>query len=220
MLSCRICGVEFHRKRANGRTPVTCYNEGCQKEWNRRRIARIRGVTSDEYSCRWCGSVWVNIRGGSRSQFCSAEHKNEWEKADKRRSYEKHPQTGEVAACAECASVFVRVQPNQVVCSARCRRRRNGRLRSLNRGTWAPSESLRERVWVRDGGLCQLCGDPVPNLPRYDGAGKIPDEYPTLDHILPRSRGGSNDYENLQLAHWKCNVLKGASVVSVLSKAG
>jgi hypothetical protein len=29
-----------------------------------------------------------------------------------------------------------------------------------------------------------------------------------VDHILPKSRGGTDDLDNLQIAHWRCNALK------------
>ncbi|MAT34603.1 MAG: hypothetical protein CMK06_05605 [Ponticaulis sp.] len=32
---------------------------------------------------------------------------------------------------------------------------------------------------------------------------------PTLDHIRPKSRGGQDRLENLQLAHAQCNKIKG-----------
>ncbi|MBR9834336.1 MAG: HNH endonuclease [Alphaproteobacteria bacterium] len=32
----------------------------------------------------------------------------------------------------------------------------------------------------------------------------------TLDHIRPKSKGGSDAEDNLQLAHARCNKLKGA----------
>jgi 5-methylcytosine-specific restriction endonuclease McrA len=31
----------------------------------------------------------------------------------------------------------------------------------------------------------------------------------TLDHIIPKSKGGGNDLQNLQLAHERCNMEKG-----------
>lgn len=31
----------------------------------------------------------------------------------------------------------------------------------------------------------------------------------TFDHILPLSKGGFDELENYQLAHWKCNQAKG-----------
>lgn len=51
--------------------------------------------------------------------------------------------------------------------------------------------------------VCGICGQPV------DKSLKYPDPMsPTVDHIIPCSRGGSDDLDNLQLAHRKCNRLK------------
>lgn len=35
--------------------------------------------------------------------------------------------------------------------------------------------------------------------------------YPTIDHIIPLSKGGLHSWNNIQLAHLSCNSSKGAS---------
>jgi 5-methylcytosine-specific restriction endonuclease McrA len=56
----------------------------------------------------------------------------------------------------------------------------------------------------RDGTDCGICGSPVDmTLARSDGL-----DCPSVDHIMPRSRGGSHDPSNLQLAHLRCNMAK------------
>ncbi len=52
-------------------------------------------------------------------------------------------------------------------------------------------------VWVRDQGLCQLCGQPVQ-----------PAEA-SLDHVLPRCYGGPSTIANLRVAHQRCNSARG-----------
>ena len=48
--------------------------------------------------------------------------------------------------------------------------------------------------------ICGICGQPV------DRSLKFPDPMsPTVDHIIPCARGGSDDLDNLQLAHRRCN---------------
>lgn len=60
----------------------------------------------------------------------------------------------------------------------------------------------------RDGNDCKLCGDPVdmtlghPSLMRG-----------SVDHIIPSSLGGSNEPDNVQLAHLHCNIKKNNRVV-------
>lgn len=56
---------------------------------------------------------------------------------------------------------------------------------------------LREELYRRDGGICQLCGKPVSSY-TY-----------TVDHIVPLARGGTNHPDNLRIAHKDCNRLKG-----------
>lgn len=48
---------------------------------------------------------------------------------------------------------------------------------------------LVQSVYDRAGGLCWLCGGPVPR------------DQASLDHRLPRALGGGNELENLALAH-------------------
>lgn len=62
----------------------------------------------------------------------------------------------------------------------------------------------REAVWARDGGICQICGRPCTRRkgPRQG----------TIDHVVPRSRGGSSEPSNLQLACKRCNTAKGAQM--------
>lgn len=60
------------------------------------------------------------------------------------------------------------------------------------------------RLMSRDGTGCMLCGGPLDR--------KLPPESPcyiTIDHILPKSKGGPDDFENYQLAHRECNERRG-----------
>ena len=63
------------------------------------------------------------------------------------------------------------------------------------------------RVYRRDRGVCQLCFE------RVDAPGRKESANPrraSLDHIVPRSRGGSHGMENLRLAHADCNEKRGS----------
>ena len=53
----------------------------------------------------------------------------------------------------------------------------------------------------RDGDLCSICCYPMKL--RAD-PNKDPDAA-TIDHRVPRSRGGTDYFHNLQLAHRRCN---------------
>lgn len=57
--------------------------------------------------------------------------------------------------------------------------------------------NLRRRVWERDQGACWICQEPVPL------------EVMTLDHQVPRSKGGRATFDNLRAAHEICNRERG-----------
>ncbi len=53
----------------------------------------------------------------------------------------------------------------------------------------------RREVFRRDGFVCQYCGRPT--------------ERPTIDHVIPRHRGGTSTWDNLVTACPACNLRKG-----------
>lgn len=55
----------------------------------------------------------------------------------------------------------------------------------------------RRNIFLRDGHRCQYCGKRF-STPRL-----------SLDHVLPKSRGGADTWENIVCACLKCNVDKG-----------
>jgi len=86
------------------------------------------------------------------------------------------------------------------------RRQASQRRRALKKG--ATAEKVNNlAVFERDGWVCGICSRPV------DQDVSWPDPMsPSLDHILPLSRGGAHAMSNVQLAHLACNVSKGARV--------
>jgi hypothetical protein len=55
-----------------------------------------------------------------------------------------------------------------------------------------PTARRRKKLMERDGDGCWFCGQPLGSDV-------------TLEHLVPRSRGGGNDAANCVLAHAKCN---------------
>jgi 5-methylcytosine-specific restriction endonuclease McrA len=64
----------------------------------------------------------------------------------------------------------------------------------------APPRTIRfnrRNVYIRDGHQCQYCG-------RRPGREQL-----TIDHVVPRSRGGLSNWKNVVVACTTCNTLKG-----------
>jgi 5-methylcytosine-specific restriction endonuclease McrA len=68
------------------------------------------------------------------------------------------------------------------------------RLLSYVRYHVKPAKLSRKRIYKRDGYACVYCGS---------------EKHLTLDHVLPRSRGGRNTWDNLVACCSSCNHHKG-----------
>lgn len=68
-------------------------------------------------------------------------------------------------------------------------------------------------LWTTQSGLCALCDKPMlRNRFEAPHASVWAKQRATFDHVVPRSKGGVDTLENLQLAHARCNKIKGNSV--------
>ena len=66
-----------------------------------------------------------------------------------------------------------------------------------------------KKLYIRDGGVCQICGMACS----YSGS-PLSDLYPSIDHIIPMGKDqfkeGGHTWSNVQLAHRICNSVKSA----------
>lgn len=76
--------------------------------------------------------------------------------------------------------------------------------------TYKIERSARRSVYRRDGYACRECGWTPPVVNEDEKATFRRGNYAlTLDHIIPRSRGGTNVQSNLQTLCLICNIAKG-----------
>lgn len=68
-------------------------------------------------------------------------------------------------------------------------------------------------LYVMQGGLCYFCGAPMTLALNLATTA-------TIEHLFPKSRGGSNKPENLAAAHEQCNRYKGNMTVDEFLMAG
>lgn len=64
----------------------------------------------------------------------------------------------------------------------------------------------KKTIYAKANGKCAICGKPV----KYKEM--------TVDHRVPLTKGGTNDLENLQLAHLSCNRAKADMLSDELSE--
>lgn len=83
----------------------------------------------------------------------------------------------------------------------------NWKRRAYRYGCNVYDETITLRLlFSRDKGICKICGQPTDITDIKNG--HIGKRYPTLDHIIPLSKGGTHTWDNVQLAHMACNAGK------------
>lgn len=94
-------------------------------------------------------------------------------------------------------------------CSEKCMKRWAMRIKNDRRHKKIVSRKhdadiTLERLFKRDEGICYLCfgkcdwGD-------VDADGNACNNYPSIDHVKPIAKGGTHTWDNVRLAHRRCN---------------
>ena len=172
--------------------------------------------------CKVCGTVtkksYCAVKHGTA--FCyecqrrEADRRREEREADKarraaqrKRERELNRKTKQLSfrQCAVCGRLFY---GDKVYCSAECRQSNHWRMKDGYRYLFPLAE-----VFKRDKGICYLCGGLCDwnDYTEKDGVVIYGNNYPSRDHVQPKSKGGGNTWDNIRLAHRICNIRKSNS---------
>lgn len=181
-----------------------CAVEGCERprrkrQWCASHYAQWKrtGEAPKPFAYKWakrqpCIVCGVVDPGAIHRRFCSDAC---------RVLYRFHkgnvPTTAECVSCGVAIDLTVRGAKGQrkKSCVKFCKRCRQ----DYNKYKMSAAELAQ-----RDGTACGLCGETVDMALRRQDSNMCA----SVDHVLPRSLGGSHEPENLQLAHLLCNQRK------------
>ena len=218
MLKCRVCGDVFERtvdfvKRGN----LICRK--CENE-----KALIRQAERKEERAEELRQKEINRKQNQK--------RAEAEKADAL----FHSLNDKTHICSVCGKHFsisefmeskgrTLIPANPKYCSQKCNRKALNKARKkapsgrtgnyYNRARkygceYSTGITLKKLV-ARDGLKCRICGDMCDwddhSWTEYSGP-----MYPSIDHIVPMSKGGGHVWGNVQVAHIICNSEKGDSI--------
>ena len=187
-----------------------------------------------DIQCVECGAVrtvsWISIRHKHVGICPTCEEKRkEAERAEIKRQKIKAREESDAKKKAleaerEAARSYVHICPvcgkqftgtrQRVNCSPECGRKRNN-IRSSKRKDkrfgHRPCISWQDIRLATGNMTCALCGgqcDEEDKVVYPDGTIVCGDNYPSVDHIVPAALGGTDTWDNVQLAHRGCNTLK------------
>lgn len=222
---CAICSAPFPKTRSL-RVYCSFY---CYK---RAGYLKHRGPIPAR-RCIKCGEPLAALSAkGERAdrQFCSrrclkaAEYQRDRATISARakaRHAATHPRRH--ATCKGCAARFLAKRIDSKFCSTDCfwkwfsgtparmvaQRAVATKRYALKRGASSAERVDATVVFARDKWRCQLCGEQTVKAQM----GQRHPRAPTMDHIVPLSRGGAHSYQNIQCACLSCNLKKGARMI-------
>lgn len=72
------------------------------------------------------------------------------------------------------------------------------------------------RIWKRDKFICCYCGEDLKS--EFENNYPSPNTRITVEHLMPKSRGGSSSVDNLVTCCRECNQKQGAKLHSFVYK--
>lgn len=201
-ITCPQCSNKYSVPKENGVSNFLCRD--CRvKNKQAKHIGRYTSLIGWHnkvyiHTCKQCGSYYItntNIKTYYCSRSCKCESK-------------RNPFVQK--RCKECGKHFSTFKSNQVFCSDNCCNKygyrqkeiiRRNKIVSNGRVDWDISI---KRLLKRDGRDCYICKHPM----KFNADTNDP-FYPSIEHVKPISKGGTHTWDNVKLAHRKCNWEKG-----------
>lgn len=116
--------------------------------------------------------------------------------------------------CPVCGTHTIR----KIYCSDKCSSKANNKRKEAIRRSRIESKPMDTDITVeglfrRDKGICYLCGGKCDfeDYTVCNGNFIAGDWYPSIDHVVPVAKGGTHQWNNVRLAHRRCNYLKSDS---------
>jgi len=220
-MTCANCSIELEPQTGGGARRLYC-SKKCRNEanWLKNKQGPFSG------NCLRCGKPWANPK--MHQKFCSYEcrYADNLERANQRyadfREANPLPEIYHFT-CDLCAVKFSKPYQVKGIAIQRgiycedCRlvaQSMRYRIKTVKRQsqTTPANRIAHEQLAERDGLNCYLCNEAIDMaLPRTSKMGA------TIDHVVPLSRGGADELDNLKLAHWTCNLAKSNKLVEELN---
>lgn len=209
--ACARCAREFdatsHGESDHAYCSITCANHA-------------RRQTPSSRLCKQCGTEFALDPKNNGQAYCSTACVGQASRKPKAKASRIY-----YVECGECTKLFVSRRKGKELCSTECRDRRQARRYYDNPkyrdGVIASTHARRahklglgnHRITItylieRDSGRCRatVCHFRSRKVAILGSRGP---RRPSMDHIVPLSRGGAHTLDNVHLTHYRCNLSKG-----------
>jgi len=199
---CAICGVLFIAE-GQGVSGQRYCSDKCARRAENNRRNKLRDDMRPMITCPQCGKTFKR-RGGKT--YCTYEC-----------YIESKRQKEQISKCPICGQEFTQRGNKRKYCSHSCSTKAQSEVYRRNTATRRAQCATNGRVkkidpksiFERDGWRCQICGKKVDKRLYHIKGTKRYANAPSLDHIIPISKGGDHTRANVQCACYLCNCKKG-----------
>ncbi len=218
---CLTCGGSMSAKPAQSRyCSDRCRHRVNGRKWTQKqRIAREENPRFASCASHLCNRMFVASE--TRWTTCSSMCRLIWDAGHRGRDTPRSQGACEskaislgvlvasriwISECAQCPTLVVRKNRRRNAFCSKCRLQSEKAIdarKNHARRTIGIVLSVGELA-ARDGRRCHICRRLIDI-----GLSGSHRNGPTIEHILPVSKGGTNEPENLALAHRSCNVSRG-----------
>ena len=208
-------GVEYVGGYVNNHSPIIVRRKACGHQYSKRYdvILFHPGDT-----CPICKAE-REAEKREQKQKAEAEKAREREKREAERARAKaraekeaeRKRKAKIHPCPVCGEITDRPR----YCSDRCQKRAESKRKEIKRRAKIKTalvdrDITLEGLYRRDSGRCHICGM-MCNWEDYtvrEGTIITGDWYPSIDHVIPLAKGGKHAWENIKIAHRRCNSWK------------
>jgi hypothetical protein len=207
ILRCDLCDAVVERQRKKSRVICIDCQHRLHNDYSRERARNLSTSIPKPsrlvYICQECGIQYESSR--SETIYCSKKCKE----SNRARKWKENLEASKsVRNCLHCGVEIPKtMRADAKFCSEVCNSAAHQLVRNLARraGDIERSVVFRLEIAERDNWICGICHEEVDRTLSH------PDPLcASVDHIIPLARGGTNDLDNLQISHLRCNLSKGA----------
>ena len=193
-----------------------------------RNLKAIMMQPSGSIRCQECRKEWLRERERGRTSNRKYGNMDAWKAVLEERKEQRKKKTDEkitVLMCQICGKEFRSNRKDRKTCGGECARI-YARVRSDRRirpEFLVDKNITLKRLYERDSGICYLCGGVCDWNDKHIGENGIMiygDKHPSKDHVIPLAKGGLHSWENVKLAHLRCNLNKSDGVFPNLKPDG
>ena len=236
---CIVCGKVFttwlpHKKTCSD---VCKKAYGIERDKGRKRDSTQKRTPEEEhkrYIVRKYGSEdnyqkWLTEQEALKLEL---EQRREQERQARKEAYENQLEKWRIARearkeanhrkdfCIVCGKEYETYNPAQKTCSKECGKKlaHAHKHKRIPKSQLVDKDITLEALYRRDSGVCYLCGGKCDWNDKTDKS--VGPAYPSIDHMMPISRGGLHSWANVKLAHFECNWKKSDDLPPSLSSTG